>query len=68
MKNIHYNLTNFNKAKDIVNTIEALDKEDQVHVLSGVLFSIFEGTNQISIVEELLDSFADDVYKSKTNT
>ena len=67
MKNIHYNLKNFNKAKDIVNTIEALDKEDQLDVLSGVLFSIFEGKNQISIVEELIDSFAEDVFKSKTN-
>ena len=67
MKNIHYNLKNFNKAKDIVNNIEALDKKDQVGVLSEVLFSIFEGKNQISIVEELIDSFAEDVFKSKTN-
>jgi len=67
MKSINYNLKNFNKAKDIVNTIEALDKLDQLDVLSGVLFSIFEGKNQISIVEELIDSFAEDVFKSKTN-
>jgi len=67
MKNIHYNLTNFNRAKDIVNNIEALNKKDQVDVLSEVLFSIFEGTNQISIVEELLDSFANDVYNYKKN-
>ena len=67
MKNIHYNLKNFNKAKDIVNNIEALDKEDQVHVLSGVLFSIFEGKNQLPLAEQLIDSFAEDVFKSKTN-
>ena len=67
MKNIHYNLKNFNKAKDIVSKIEALDKEDQLDVLYGVLTSLFEDTNQISIVEELLDNWAEEIYKSKTN-
>ena len=67
MKNIHYNLTNFNRAKDIVSKIEALDKEDQLDVLYEVLTSLFEGTNQISIVEELLDNWAEEIYKSKTN-
>jgi len=67
MKNIHYNLKNFNKAKDIVNTIEALDKEDQHGVLYEVLTSLFEDTNQISTVLELLDNWAEEIYKSKTN-
>ena len=67
MKNIHYNLKNFNRAKDIVSKIEALDKEDQLDVLYGVLTSLFEDTNQISIVEELLDNWAEEIYKSKTN-
>ena len=67
MKSINYNLKNFETAKQIVNMIEALDKEDQLDVLYEVLIPLFEGKNQLPLVEQLIDSFAEDVLKSKTN-